>query len=393
MNVTWLTNVQSRIDWRSYDLTIPAQAYMDDTSFMGRSREDIQASVNIANQFYSIHDIFINGKKCDLIVINPSIPKALRSVTVGQDQTIVKATNNEIRYLGIWISDKQSKKKWMRRLQQVVNDFLNIVKKKKFGVGHLAYIINRVLIPKLMYVSQLMTLYENDWDIIFRPVLKMIKYQLSVARSFPSAAIFHEGLTGIDNPWHVFCANQVANFTQLINGDNIASSSTILRLRYAQLDQLMTYPIWQLTRQDMNHMKSGSKNNLALHSLIIARSMDIEFHVDHFDLDQWTIKGGGTPLRPYILATQHYTWFKKLRVLTRYPVFFTDQLFTDRTQPVTWRTLKELNGLSTKGRQALWFQQLISAVVNPELKVGSDAIQEHCPYDPLKATILVSPDL
>jgi len=200
MNVTWPTNVQSRIDWRTYDLTIPAQAYMDDTSFMGRSREDIQASVNIANQFYSIYDIFINGKKCDLIVINPSIPKALRSITIGQDQTIVKATNTEIRYLGIWISDKQSRKKWMGRLQQVVNDFLNIVKKKKFGVGHLAYIINRVLIPRLMYVSQLMTLYENDWDIIFQPVLKMIKYQLSVARSFPSAAIFHEGLTGIDNP-------------------------------------------------------------------------------------------------------------------------------------------------------------------------------------------------
>src|SRR6266542_2312438 len=155
----------------------------------------------------------------------------------------------------------------------------------------------------------------------------------------------------------------------------------------------MTYPIWQLTRQDMNHMKSGSKNNLALHSLLIARSMDIEFHVDHFDLDQWTIKGGGTPLRPYILATQHYTWFKKLRVLTRYPVFFTDQLFTDRTQPVTWQTLKELNGLSTKGRQALWFQQLISAVLNPELKAGSDAIQTHCPPDPLNATSLVSPDL
>src|SRR6266498_1004136 len=92
MNITWPTNVQSRAEWRSYNLTIPAQAYMDDTSFMGRNREDIQASINIANQFYSIHDIFINGKKCDLIVINLLIHKDLRSVTIGQDQTIVKAT-------------------------------------------------------------------------------------------------------------------------------------------------------------------------------------------------------------------------------------------------------------------------------------------------------------
>src|SRR6266496_6056831 len=113
----------------------------------------------------------------------------------------------------------------------IVNDFLSITKRKKFGVGHLAYIINRVLIPKLMYVSQLMTLNENDWDIIFRPVLQMIKYQLKVAKSFPSAAIFHEGLTGIENPWHTYCANQVAIFTQLINGTDIALKATIIRLR------------------------------------------------------------------------------------------------------------------------------------------------------------------
>jgi len=198
---------------------------MDDTSFMGRNREDIQASIDIANQFYHLHDIYINGKKCDLLVINPSIPQALRFVTIGQDQTIVMDTNKEIRYLEIWISAKHSKKKWMDRSKQIVKDFLRISKRKVFGVGHLAYIINRVLIPKLMYVSQLMTLNENDWNVIFRPVLQMIKYQLKVAKSFPSAAIFHEGLTGIEKP---FCANQVANFTQLVNGENIASISTLL---------------------------------------------------------------------------------------------------------------------------------------------------------------------
>src|SRR6266496_5368050 len=118
MNITWPTNVQSRAEWRSYNLTIPAQAYMDDTSFMGRSREDIQASIKIANQFYSIHDIFINGKKCDLIVINPSIPKSIQSVIIGQDEILVKATRKEIRYLGIWISAKQSRVKWIERLKQ-----------------------------------------------------------------------------------------------------------------------------------------------------------------------------------------------------------------------------------------------------------------------------------
>ena len=210
-------------------------------------------------------------------------------------------------------------------------------------------------------------------------------------KSFPSAAIFHKGLTSIESLWHTSCANIVANFTQLINGDSIASISLILRLRQAQLNQLMTYPIWQLTRQDMNHMKSSSKDNLALHSLLIARSMDIVFHIDHYDLDQWTIKGGSTPLRPYILAKKNYMWFKKFKVLTRYPIFFADQLFTDSTQPITWRSLKELNGLSTKGRQALWFYRLISAVLNNEIEEDPDGIQEHRPPDPVITSSLDPP--
>ena len=101
MSIVWPAHVQNQEEQKSYELTIPAQAYMDDTSFMRRDQEDLQSSINIANQFYKMHDIYINGKKCDLIVINPSIPQALRSVTIGQDQTIVMITNKEVRYLGI----------------------------------------------------------------------------------------------------------------------------------------------------------------------------------------------------------------------------------------------------------------------------------------------------
>ena len=284
-------------------------------------------------------------------------------------------TNKEIRYLGIWISAKSSRVRWMNRLKIIVEDFLKICKRKVFGVGHLAYIVNKVLIPKLMYISQLMTLNENDWDAIFRPVLQWIKHQLKVAKSFPTTAIFHEGLTGIENPWHTYCANQVAVFTQLVNGTDIASISTIICLRQAQIDQLMTYPIWDLSRQDIFHMKTGSKNNLALHSLIIARSLEILFKTDQFEVNHWTIKGGVTPLRPFILATKNYKWFKKFKGFTHYPIFFIDQLYTDAATPLAWRTFKELNGLSNKGRQVLWYEHLITASKNPD--AVSDSERSH----------------
>ena len=85
-------------------------------------------------------------------------------MTIGQDQTIVTATNKKVRYLGVWISAKHSRKKWMDRLKRIVGDFLRVSNRKVFGVGHLAYIVNRVLIPKLIYVSQLMTLNKNHFS-------------------------------------------------------------------------------------------------------------------------------------------------------------------------------------------------------------------------------------
>src|SRR6266496_5228603 len=128
----------------------------------------------------------------------------------------------------------------------------------------------------------------------------------------------------------------------------------------------MTYPILHLSRQDMLHMKSGSKDNLNLHRLIIARSMDVIFKTDLFEVEQWTITGGTIPIRPYILASKRFTWFKKFKPFTYYPLFFIEQLFTNSTQPLAWRTFKELNDLSNKGRQVTWYDHLIVTLPNLE---------------------------
>jgi len=64
--------------------------------------------------------------------------------------------------------------------------------------------------------------------------------------------------------------------------------------------------VWSVTFGSHCYMKIGSKSNLALHSLIIAWSMKINFKVDKFEMDDWTIKGDVTPLRSYILTTRKY---------------------------------------------------------------------------------------
>ena len=45
-------------------------AYADDTTWIAKSKEELQEIINISNEFYKINDIKINSKKSELIAIN-----------------------------------------------------------------------------------------------------------------------------------------------------------------------------------------------------------------------------------------------------------------------------------------------------------------------------------
>src|SRR6266542_3281350 len=332
---------------------------MDDTCFLDSSRQRLQNSVDLANQFYHIHDIFINGDKCDLLAINPSTPKPQRNICIGQARTLVQATTKEVRYLGVWLATNQPRKLWMTRLKATVKGFLDVCGKKSLGIGHLAYLVNRVLIPKLLYLAQLMTLKEREWDIIFQPVLGMVKRQIQVARSFPTAAIIHEGLTGINSPWHSAVAQTVSLFTTIVNENTIASVTSLIRLRQAQLNQLLTTPIWNIDRVDLPLFYGASQRNLSLHALIVARSLNISFTIDGFNSEDWSVRGGSIPLRDLIIESGQLKCFKKFLIFKKFPIFFMDQLYSNFNSTLSWNTLKRLNGLSCKGRVVRWFESFL----------------------------------
>uniref|UniRef100_U9TGX9 Reverse transcriptase domain-containing protein n=1 Tax=Rhizophagus irregularis (strain DAOM 181602 / DAOM 197198 / MUCL 43194) TaxID=747089 RepID=U9TGX9_RHIID len=67
---TWPLDIQDRSIWQQYRLRVPVIAYMDDTSYLDSSGDKIQASINIATQFYHFHDVNINGKKSELMTIS-----------------------------------------------------------------------------------------------------------------------------------------------------------------------------------------------------------------------------------------------------------------------------------------------------------------------------------
>src|SRR6266498_342338 len=117
------------------------------------------------------------------------------------------------------------------QLKDLVFSFTCTLKKKRIGIGHLVYLANKVLIPKLIYVAQLLTLTEADWTDIFAPMRKVLKHTASLPSSFLTSAFNHNGITGLDDPWQMICTKQISDFAIRLNEGSLALITTEIRLR------------------------------------------------------------------------------------------------------------------------------------------------------------------
>ncbi|RGB36530.1 hypothetical protein C1646_758003 [Rhizophagus diaphanus] len=159
---------------------------MDDTVFLESSKFRMQKIVDIANEFYLINDIDINTKKSKMIIINLTVERHEQTIELGQDHSTVQATNDEIRYLGVWFSNKPNRRRWMQRLSVTIKNFCDTVRRKFVPAGQL---------------------------------MKLVKNWMKLPKNTPSSLLFHEGCLAI---------------------------STHIRLRDAQLKSLITDPIFDL---------------------------------------------------------------------------------------------------------------------------------------------------
>ena len=89
-------------------------AYADDTTWIARSKEELQKIINTANEFYALNNIEINSKKSELLVFNAnSKAKEIKEHHIANigtkgDKVYTKKVASTYRHLGVWISNKNN---------------------------------------------------------------------------------------------------------------------------------------------------------------------------------------------------------------------------------------------------------------------------------------------
>jgi hypothetical protein len=174
-------------------------AYADDTTWLTRSKEEMQKIVDISAEFYELNDIEINSKKSELLVLNLKGKGPQPEVLMGKTKEPVQAKRGKevIRHLGVWISEKGGRECNEAIIIKEITRMCKAIIWKKASVSQLIYLNNSVLMPSIEYRLQTAFLSKSACKRIQRPIWTLIKNKIGLAKSAPNSMCSHVKILGL----------------------------------------------------------------------------------------------------------------------------------------------------------------------------------------------------
>jgi hypothetical protein len=147
-NNNWLHTVK---------INLNVLGYLDDTTWFANSLEKLEKQLKIADDFYQLANIFINKTKTKLLTNNSDILNN-NTYPLQYGNTPIQITvipkNQHERILGIYISINNNHKFTFDKILQMTLYLCTLMRKKKITHDHTLYIINKVIIPCIEYLTQ-----------------------------------------------------------------------------------------------------------------------------------------------------------------------------------------------------------------------------------------------
>ena len=353
METSWRPDLNSS---RREELRIrtAATAFMDDTTWLASSRENMQKILDEAAIFYKANDSQINGKKSVLIAINSPKEDEDKEVLIGPNKEPLKKTKTSeyTRYLGIWLGEKDHKKFTIGLLQREILQVTNALSKKKVTDKQVLYILNRVLIPRLEYRMQLCYLQEKECIKLTAKYMGKFKNAINLSKTCPNSIMTHKGIYGLKSIEEIQAEAQIGNLINRLNDNGPAGISTRIRLKDVQIKE------WEPNNILTNHLEGLEKikGNLQANILALVHKMNIKIEGKNLEkLYSW--KGGLHPIKETLKDSKIYK--KAAKSMAKYGLMFLDQVIDQNNKSIiSWPILKSLLKKNSKGPTPMWFKEI-----------------------------------
>jgi len=334
-----------------------AIAYMDDTTWIARSQTDMNHILERAKWFYAANDSQINGSKSVLITIN-SQNKQPNKIYLGVKQEEVKELDRKChsRFLGIWLGCKDQNKDTIKRIQHEIQTILPNLGRKLITDKHVEYIINRVLIPRIEYRIQHSSISSYTANLLSIQLRKTIKQVSKILGTIPNPTIHHKSFYRLKSIWEIQLESQITNLLNRLNNIDHPGTSTLIRLKQAQIKH------WEPSNILSNNIVHNSyKKNLSAQILKTANKLNITFSDSQWtDIFQW--KGGHISIKTLLKSDTVYN--KAISSLKKNSIMFVDQLINKESCALLdWRIVQTLKSHG-QGPVPIWYQIIKRELAN-----------------------------
>lgn len=227
--------------------SISAVAFVDDTTTMATTIEDLQKQISLLMEYQDANDIKSNVKKIAILAFNPpaSCPKSLPWGSEGTVQVYNGAHSERI--LGNYFDCKGSALPTKTAILSATQHIVNCLGHKLISDKITLYIMNRVLLPKLQYLWKTQLLTPSFLEKVDTMIRACVKRKLGLKNSTPNSVLYHPqiyNLTNVIQQHHMDIVNIVL---QQLNDNTILGqiariSLYNLQLQCASLEQPLAKP-------------------------------------------------------------------------------------------------------------------------------------------------------
>jgi hypothetical protein len=344
-------NYSTKTSWKQ-----AVVAFADDTTWIASSREQMEQTLQIAEDFFELNDIQINGKKSKLIITNPSEPKENRKIKLSNEWIYEEEKTKITRFLGIWLNSKLNENQIKSRAKELVRSTTRLLNTKKMTGTQVSYINNMCIVPKLTYMLQTTKLSKRIIEAIQSPIIGLAKHKLGIARTVSNSIIIHRNMGNCNALWNQLVTKQITGLHARLNSTGPEEILTKIRVNQGLLLVGATEESWHKIAPKV--CSNLWKNNLACQTMLKAKDLQMSFYFDNINIEEKNEELRIAEVLENKLTLQAALALRRLNLTS------INQLI-NRTgdKMISWHQLKVLRKESSKGRTASWFKKIEETIL------------------------------